>query len=63
MLFGNSAEATRLMPRYAMAHNALGEAFNAAGQTGPARAAFEKAVALDANFAQAHENLGTSPAR
>ena len=63
MQFGQLTEAMRLMPRYAMAHNALGEAFNAAGQTGPARAAFEKAVALDPNFAQAHENLGRCPAR
>ncbi len=46
-------EAVRLRPNSAEAFNALGEADPKA-----ARGAFEKAIALDPRFAQAHVNLG-----
>jgi protein O-GlcNAc transferase len=52
------AEAVRLRPRSAEAQNALGEAFNAFGESKMARAAFAKAVALDPAFAAAQVNLG-----
>jgi len=42
-----------------MAHNALGEALNSAGDLKAARSEFEKAVAIDPNLAQALVNLGS----
>src|SRR5258706_5025208 len=50
-------EAVRLMPRSAVAYNALGEAFHLAGDLKSARGEFERAAALDPGFAEAHANL------
>lgn len=50
--------AATLMARSPMAQNALGEAHSTGGDLKAARAAFERATALDVSFAQAHANLG-----
>ena len=52
--------AVRLRPRSGEAENALGEAYNKFGDTAGARTAFEKAVALQPDYAVAQLNLGQS---
>lgn len=52
-------EAVRLLPRSPLALNALGEAYNSAGDLKSARTFFEKAILFDAKFAQGHVNLGS----
>ncbi len=65
MLIGNYdlaieflSEAVQLQPLRADVHNALGEAYRAAGDTVQARGAFEEAIAVDSLFTLPLRNLG-----
>lgn len=65
MLIGNYelaieflSEVVELEPHHADAHNALGEACQAAGDTNQARRAFEDAIAIDSLFTPPLVNLG-----
>ncbi|MDG2051069.1 MAG: tetratricopeptide repeat protein [Myxococcota bacterium] len=49
--------ASRLAPNRSDVYNHLGIAYTEAGEPGPARAAFERAVALDCTNQAAQENL------
>ena len=50
-------ESLRLNPRYADAHNNLGNVLNSQGKYEAAAAHFNEAVRLDPGFAEAHSNL------
>ncbi len=50
-------EAVRLLPKSADAHYAIGQALNKLGDTGAARTAFEKTIALNAAMAPARVDL------
>lgn len=54
------SKAVELLPDDAEAHNNLGNALHADGQTDAAMASFERALVLKPDFAEAHGNLGIS---
>ncbi|MCX6142809.1 MAG: tetratricopeptide repeat protein [Ignavibacteriales bacterium] len=65
MLIGNYdlaieflSEVVELQPQHADGHNALGEAYRAAGDTVQARQAFEEAIAIDSLYSLPLRNLG-----
>ena len=53
------AEAVRLNPRYAIAHNNLGAALQAQSQFESAAACFRQALSIKPDYPEAHFNLGT----
>src|SRR5262249_11306627 len=53
-------KATALDPKYAVAHNNLGNALYGKGKVAEAIACYHKAIALDPKDAYAHNNLGAA---
>ena len=54
-------EGLQLCPNDEVAHNELGELYARIGQTAAARAEFEAALKLNANFTRAQRNLDSLP--
>ena len=57
---GHAAEAARLIPTYARAHNNLGFLLYRVGRVDEAIIEFQKAIALQPDNAEAHGNLGVA---